>query len=334
MGDDRMNENIFEVTMDDCGAENLIAYIVGRAYPDAFACLNDERQRQFANEAESFRRKLRTKTEKELRTIYRCAKREEEREQRQSDEYDQWSFEETLEFNRPESCEVNSARWAKKPFWTPEEGAALLMGRSPELVKWESVSPYVRRSIVAEQFAEILDLTRRAVECGLLERYISPGAYLAWAKNEGFDVPPVLEKCVREHGKAISDWQSRLSDLETQLAETSAELSEKKKIADQLSAENEQVKGEKDALQRKLSEDFSNEKERSSVYKLMVGAAYVCWKYNPCVRDSEGILKIIIKDLEDVAGIKIDKGTAQKWLKNAANHIDFFPPSSRSGDEN
>ncbi len=332
-----MNKNIDEVTMDCGGAEDLIDYIVSRAHPNTvaleFARLDEGRRQSLAIEVETFRTQLRTKTEDELRGIYRREKLREEREQREMDETDRMLLEETFEFNRPE-CAANFALWAKKAHWTLEEAAALLIGRSPEVVKWETVRPYVRRSIVAGEFAEIFDRATRAGDCAQLVPPISPGAFLAWAKNEGFDVPADLENCVRERGKAISDWQSTLSHLETQLAETSAELSEKKKIADQLSVENEQLKGERDALQRKLSEDFSNEKERTSVYKLMVGAAYVCWKFNPHERDQEGLLKDIIKDLEGVAGIKIDKGTARKWMKNAADHIDFFPPSSRSGGEN
>jgi hypothetical protein len=152
-------------------------------------------------------------------------------------------FEETLEFNRPE-CAANFALWAKKAHWTLEEAAALLIGRSPELVKWETVRPYVRRSIVAEQFAEIFDRAGRAVDCALLALPVSPSAFLAWAKNEEFDVPVDLEKCVRERGQSFSDWQSRLSHLEIQLAKTSAELSETKKITDQFSDKVEQLNGE------------------------------------------------------------------------------------------
>jgi hypothetical protein len=320
-----MNNNIVEVTI-DCGVDELIDYIVSRAYPNAvaseFASLDEGRRQSLAIEIEILRTKLRAKTVEEIRAIYRREKRREERQQRDMDESDERSFEETLEFNRPESCEVNSERWAKKPYWTPEEGAALLIGRSPELVKWESVRPYVHRSMVAEKFAEILDWASRAVECGLLGPYISPGAFLAMAKNEGFDVPADLEKFVRERGGLISDWKSRLSDLETQLAETSAKLSEEKKLADQF------------ALKRELPEDFSNAKERTSAYRLLVGAVYAGWKFDPTRRDNDRIFNEILNDLKEIAEIKIDKGTARNLLKKAADHIDFHPPNSRSGSEN
>jgi hypothetical protein len=101
-------------------------------------------------------------------------------------------------------------------------------------VKWESVRPYVCRSIVAEKFAEIFDQASRAVDCALLALPVSPGAFLTWAKNEELEVPADLEKFVRERGQSISDWRSRVSHLETQLAETSAKLSEKKKLSESI----------------------------------------------------------------------------------------------------
>jgi hypothetical protein len=58
-----------------------------------------------------------------------------------------------LEFNRPELA-ANFALWVKKACWELEEGAALLLGRSPELVKMEVVRQYVGLSIIAGEFAK------------------------------------------------------------------------------------------------------------------------------------------------------------------------------------
>jgi hypothetical protein len=231
-----------------------------------------------------------------------------------------------LEFNRPELA-ANFALWAKKAHWTLDEGAALLLGRSPELVTMEMVRPYVGLSIIAGEFAEIVDRASRAVDCGQLARPVSPVAFLAWAKNDDFDVPADLERCVRERGEFIADWQSRLNHLELQLAQTSAELSEKTTSAAQLSLENEQLKRERDALQKKISEEFTNPKERTSVYRLLVGTVYAVWKFNPTHRDNEGILGQILNKLENDAGLRVDRGTARAALERAAIHIDFIPPA-------
>jgi hypothetical protein len=145
-------------------------------------------------------------------------------------------------------------------------------------------------------------------------------------------VPADLERCVRERGEFIADWQSRLGQLELQLAEMSSELSVTKAIVNQLTAENERLKGERDTLQRKVSEEFTNPKERTSVYRLLVGTVYAIWKFNPINRDNEGSLGKMLNKIETDAGIKIDRGTARKRLEDAATHIDFIPPARPEGE--
>ena len=107
---DRMNKSIVEIT--DWGMD-LIEYIISRK----FAHLDEERRQSFAIEVETLRTQLRTRTEDELRAIYRREKRREERKQREMDESDHMLLEETVEFNRPE-CAANFAVWAKKAHWT------------------------------------------------------------------------------------------------------------------------------------------------------------------------------------------------------------------------
>jgi hypothetical protein len=168
------------------------------------------------------------------------------------------------------------------------------------------------------------------VDCGQLARPVSPVAFLSWAKNNGFDVPADLERCVRERGEFIADWPSRLGQLELQLAEMSSELSATKAVANQLAADNERLKEERDTFQRKVSEEFTNPKERTSVYRLMVGMVYAVWRFNPINRDNEGSLGLILNKIETDAGLKIDRGTARKRLADAAAHIDFIPPEGKN----
>src|SRR5512132_1732264 len=104
-------------------------------------------------------------------------------------------------FNRP-SADADFVHWSKTAYWTIDEGVALLLGKAPETVYWESVRDYAEVSPFVRQYAQIRDLAMRARESGQLALGTEPRAFLEWAKRTGIEYPSELEEQVMSTTRA------------------------------------------------------------------------------------------------------------------------------------
>jgi hypothetical protein len=310
-----MKQKIAEITMGDelPNMKELIDYIIMRIYPDA----SDAKRATAREQAEN-------KTHDELLEIYRQLKSQEEAEKRWMEEDLRISLEENLPFNKT-GCEADFARWAVKAHWTPEEAAALLFGRDPKSMNWKTVQSYVSAYPSADMLDDAFDRIKRAVDCAQLVQPISPVSFLGWAKNNGFGAPSELESLVFGAEQKRLDWESRLLDLESKLAVAKSEISKNKKLIDEVLSERDGLLAEVKDLRKREIDVFSNPKERTTVYKIIVGALYCGWKYDPNIRDNKGKLAEFIGDLNS-AGIKVGIDTAREKLREAAQHIHFTGP--------
>lgn len=79
-------------------------------------------------------------------------------------------------FNRP-GAGADFVRWSKAAYWTIDEGVALLLGKAPEVVNWESVRDSADVSPFARRYAELRDLALRSQDSGQLTRRSVPALF-------------------------------------------------------------------------------------------------------------------------------------------------------------
>lgn len=123
--------------------------------------------------------------------------------------------------------------WARQAYWRPEELAALCLGKNPTLIHESSCSTAMFRQDVAQQFLEILEAIRRAIDVNDMFEYARPWYALSWLKTNRIDYPDVLEHEVAKLGGTVSDWRAKyertqaiLGDLEEALTHTEEALAE------------------------------------------------------------------------------------------------------------
>jgi hypothetical protein len=104
--------------------------------------------------------------------------------------------------------------WSKMPYWSLEEGIALLLGKDPEFVNWDIVQhhlewPFATRLSLG--YAKFRALILRAFEMQEVGEQNSPVVFLEWAASRGIEIPEDLQQQVT----AIESIQSTL-DAETE----------------------------------------------------------------------------------------------------------------------
>src|SRR5262245_2447862 len=67
--------------------------------------------------------------------------------------------------------------WSKAAHWTPEEAAALSLGKNPRLVNWETLQHRTHVSSIAQKYEQLLELVKRAKDVGQLGEFICPSDY-------------------------------------------------------------------------------------------------------------------------------------------------------------
>lgn len=87
--------------------------------------------------------------------------------------------------------------WLKMPFWTLDEGNALLLDKDPEMITWNVVCAHVAyyySSDVSTKYEKLRTLLLRALEAKELEESNSPATFLAWAKIKDLKIPEALQQ--------------------------------------------------------------------------------------------------------------------------------------------
>jgi hypothetical protein len=162
---------------------------------------------------------------------------------------------------------------------------ALLLGKAPEVVNWESVRDY-EVSRFARRYAKFRDLALRSQDSGQLPRRIEPRLFLDWAKRNGIDRPVELERQV------IAVCGARNAEVIASAPPPSSQ---------------EAPQGEKPLLTR----------ERDTALKLIIGMAVAKYGFDP--QASRGsTIPAIIHDLDSL-GIPLDPKTVRKWLMEGAD---------------
>ena len=183
--------------------------------------------------------------------------------------------------------ELISCTGARLAYWSIDEGVALLLGKTPDIVHWETVRDYADVSPFVRRYAQIRDLALRARESGQLALRTEPRVFLEWAKRTGIAYSCELDEHVRS------------TAVGTQTAA----------IIDPAETRHEAVTKEKPLLTR----------ERDTVLKMLGGMALGKYGYDPKATRNTAITAI--GDDLDAAGVHVDADTIRKWMREAADNL-------------
>ncbi len=87
--------------------------------------------------------------------------------------------------------------WSKMPFWSLDEGIALLLGKDPAIVYWGLIREYVDYHISSElcvHYSKLRTVVFRALKAEEIHESNSPTAFLAWAAMKNIKIPEVLQE--------------------------------------------------------------------------------------------------------------------------------------------
>jgi len=128
--------------------------------------------------------------------------------------------------------------WAKMPYWTLDEGIALLLRQEPTCVNWEIAKDFQEWPDATElslNYAKLRTLILRAYENKEISDPIPPPVFLAWAQRKMLEIPEELKLQVenlkerqlllddatkdilKEKDQEITHLQKRIQELESQI---------------------------------------------------------------------------------------------------------------------
>ncbi len=113
--------------------------------------------------------------------------------------------------------------WSNMPFWSLDEGIALLLGKDPEIVNWDIIRHYVNYPISSElclDYSKLRILVLRALEMQEINKSNSPVVFLEWAESRSVEIPEVLRqqiaarKSIKTTAEAETDNLLKIKDEE------------------------------------------------------------------------------------------------------------------------
>jgi hypothetical protein len=124
----------------------------------------------------------------EILRIYRTIKDQEAARRRTS----YAAMEPFLFFNQP-SADADFAYWLDIEVWTPDQAAALSMGKEPSVVNADSMRGPLRSSKVRFTYRNRSDAILSAIQAKILSENIQPRAFIAWATQKSWALPNELQ---------------------------------------------------------------------------------------------------------------------------------------------
>jgi len=99
--------------------------------------------------------------------------------------------------------------WSSMPSWSLDEGIALLLGKDPTMVKWETIRPYVNYYYSSElcvEYSKLRTLVLRAFKANELGGSNTPIVFLKWVASKRINIPEALQQvtAVIENSESIA----------------------------------------------------------------------------------------------------------------------------------
>lgn len=312
--------------------ENPIDYLTRRRYPAAFAeyrhsfgnAFSEDVQPGFRDdlldeqttEIDKFREDLKSKSPEEIANLVEAEKRAE-----LTEIASRALHAEQRHFFHSLRARADFEHYCKCACWTLDEAIALSLGKAPEIVNWQTVSPLAQVSDFAREYAKRRDLVERAVWAKQLFDPIHPSIFLSWAIRLQLSVPDELESAAAQVGLSLQGWQDLYEEaleqnrqsiqfLTKEHAEKVLSLEEQLRACRELIAEFAQGQNEASASERKLGT-----RERENLQLMTVVSAIKAYGFDPVNRNSAA--RLIEQDLERI-GTRISGDTIRKQLTAGA----------------
>ncbi len=191
------------------------------------------------------------------------------------------------------------AYWCRMAVWEWEKSVTLSLGRDPAVVTYAAVQSEDCPADLRQKYLKRHTLIDSHVKAGWLPYLVDPAIFVSWAKANGFNYPPELEKAVTDRGGKIANWKHKFEQLSIEHDALKAKL-------------DKSTSGDSDAnVDKPLRDDA-----RASLLKLVIGMATGRYEYDPDARRST-VPKVICGDV-NLCGHSIDEDTVRKWLGEAA----------------
>lgn len=212
--------------------------------------------------------------------------------------------------------DADAPRWGRIPYWTADEATALLMGKAPEEVKLSWVEDHEGQYKFADEYIQLHEQIVEAQSADVLLDPVPPRSLLAWAQYHSIDVPEDLRAAVDANEIDISELQAERDRLAETCRKLEQELGRARYEADcWRTARLDKQKNMPDT-----GRDLA-ERERESLYKIIIGMAIKGYAHNPFDRHKTSKKsKEIAGDLM-VLGIPVNDDTVRKYLAQAQHLI-------------
>lgn len=201
-----------------------------------------------------------------------------------------------LFFNQP-SADADFAYWLDIEVWTPDQAAALSMGKEPSVVNADSMRGPLRSSKVRFTYRNRSDAILSAVQARILPENIQPRAFIAWATQKSWALPNELQSWAN-----LATYEQILNRVEHLEAEI-ARLEDARKSA---------MTQSMDELEPRLQRKF---------YKIILTMAITRYEHR-IGSNSRGPARIVDDSeqiLDDRLVFKVD--SARKALQTAADYL-------------
>jgi hypothetical protein len=178
--------------------------------------------------------------------------------------------------------------WALCPAWSMEQATALLLGKDADVVDVLALRQF-RVSAFKTEFDRLLYRLQEAKERGELTEPVSPPALIEWASAYQIEAPSELIQVVEAHSH----------DTVTRPVSASAMPDERPVTPNERTAWA---------------------KERESLKKIIIAMAVDGYGYVPGSAKSKLYQEVV--DAAERLGIKIDRDTVSKWVKESTELLD------------
>lgn len=219
----------------------------------------------------------------------------------------------------PFDVKPNYDHWARMARWHWKEAVTLVLDLDPKRVTLEAAQTPGFPADLKDTFLDRYEQMRTHREAGRFGEYVEPAAYLSWAKSNGFEYPSELARAVAARSGEIVDWRvqnersaAEVARLKTRVAELEMDLTNNSRTDDK----RETMSASDARKDRPLSS-----KEEKSLLRLVLGMAMDKYDYKPDGGNSAAPARI--KDALWKHGIQIDQDTVLKWLRKAAEEVDY-----------
>lgn len=276
----------------------LLQYLVVRKF-------SDQRRPPFSGPGLEYYKELCGMPPEEIKKLLKDERAQEAKEKRRVAERDDLY----LCFSKPEA-DANFASWGRMDYWEPDEAAALLFGKDPNVVSWESISYLLKQSPFVQEYNKLRVLAERALTSKSLEPNITPPRWLAWAEEKEITYPTELKEQVEIFHGPKEDWKAQHDLVNAALANKDEEIL-------RITAEN-------DDLRKKMSksEIARIEKILKSLRKVTIAMASGKFQYKPESMRNTATADIV-KILEGLE-IPLDDATVRERLRESAEEVDWF----------